>query len=105
MKIQKCRKHRRIPPRADGASFVIPETKMRAEPDLPTTGSTVSLNMSHEPLGVFTIRIAAHRGLVYRDLGAACVRERLEFCADDRQQRFGRAPIDRDTARSAVTGR
>jgi hypothetical protein len=105
-RLQESREERCVPPRRDRAALVVAEAEVRREPRPADDGHHRAVEERDEPLRILSVGVAAHRGLVDRDLLATGVGQRHELCLDDRQQRFGRLPpVSLEPARERVRPR
>src|SRR5207302_9477216 len=83
VELEEGREHRRIPPRADGAALVVAEAEVGREPAPPGERTDGAVENVDQARRVLAVRVAAHPGLVDRDLQAAGLDEGLELGRDD----------------------
>ena len=104
-------KHRRVSPRADGAALVVAEAQVRGKPAAADDRLDGAIEDVDEPPRVLAMGVAAHRGLIDGELGAAGLDQPDQLLLHDRQQRFGHRVAVRiklvrnQPARRACTGR
>src|SRR5262249_47313049 len=83
------RNHRFICSLANRARFVVSEAGMRRETAIAYDRLNRAIEDVNEPIRVFAMSVATHRGLVHGDLAASRFEERYQFVAHNRQQDFG----------------
>ena len=83
---------RRVLPGRDGATLVVAEAEVGREPRPSGDRGDRAVEEVDEPLRIFSVRVAAHRGFVDRDLRAARIRKRRQLGLDDREQSLGSLP-------------